>query len=321
MPFLIVMSKTTRDLLSARRTVALLALGLVPGWFFPLAVWRSSFAGGHMSLEMQTGFLVGYFILLSFLWMAGFFLAYLVIGSSGLGLISGEGDRGTLLLMVSKPISRTQILLGKYLGLVATALLLEAIVLPGCILLMWRLLDLDPETVSALLRLLPWTLLFSVLLSLVFASVSVALSVIVRSGPVRAAVFTAILLAVFVGGPVMRLGWPDTYEEYHVYWVDGGYNLGNAYSLLLDRTDTGRMTPQGQAWIGIVNGTFRGGTGLLLSAFLGSTAGFDPDIGAMPPSLERSGYVRPTVSALLLVLVAGGAFLAANGALARREVQ
>ena len=213
MPFLIVMSKTARDLLSARRTAALLALGLVPGWFFPLAVWGESFGDDRMSLEMQTGFLVGYFILLSFLWMAGFFLAYLAIGSAGLGLISGESDRGTLLLMVSRPISRTQILLGKYLGLLATALLLEAIVLPGTILLWWYLLDLDPETVSALARLLPWTLLFSALLALVFASVSVALSTLVPSGPLRAAVFTAILLAVFAGGPVMRLAWPDTSEN------------------------------------------------------------------------------------------------------------
>ena len=321
MPFLVVMTKTIRDLLTVRRTVALLALGSIPGWFFPLAVWQDKFGDGRMSLEMQTGFLVGYFILFSFLWMAGFFLAYLTIGSTGLGLISGESDRGTLLLMVSRPISRTQILLGKFLGLIATALLLEAIVLPGTILLWWYLLGIDPETVSALVRLMPWTLAFSVLLALVFSSVSVALSTLVRSGPVRAAVFTAILLAVFAGGPVLRLAWPDTYEDYKLYWVDGGYNTGNAYSLLLDRTETGRMTPQGQAWIGIFNGNFKGGSGLLLSAFVGATADFDPDIGAMPPSLERIGYIEPAVSTVMLLLIAGGAFWAANAALIRREVQ
>ena len=103
--------------------------------------------------------------------------------------------------------------------------------------------------------------------------------------------------------------------------MDAGYNTGNAYSLLLDRTETGRMTPQGQAWIGIFNGTFKGGAGLLLRAFLGATADFDPDIGAMPTSLERSDYIAPGVSTVLLLLIAGGAFWAANAALARREVQ
>ncbi|MFH1560540.1 MAG: ABC transporter permease, partial [Chloroflexota bacterium] len=139
MRFHVVMAKTIGDLMSVPRTVALVAGGLVPALFWSLVVWRETFQANTMSLEMETSSLVGFFITISFLWMAGLYLAYLMVGTSGLELVDRERDKGTLLLMVSKPISRTQFLLGKFLALVLTSLLLEAIILPGSVLLFWGL--------------------------------------------------------------------------------------------------------------------------------------------------------------------------------------
>ena len=321
MAFSVVMARTMGELLGLRRTAILLVVGLLPVWFVAYVVWRGSFQAGAMALPMQTGFLAGYFLVVSFLWLTGFYLAYLLIGTSGLELIDGERQKGTLLLMVSKPISRLQFLLGKFLALVVTSLLLEAIVLLGSILVFVLVLGIDPDTTSALWGLMPWMFLFSVLATLLFASVSIALSTLVSSNLIRSVGFMAILMVVFVAGIVLRFGWPGIYEDYRLYYMDGGYNLGNAYVMLLDQAETGRMTPQSQAWLGLTTGAYKAGAQeVLLTMFMGSAASFDPDIGAMPPSLEKSGYLSPAVSVALCLAIAAGAFTAAATGLNRKEV-
>ena len=120
---LIVMEKTIRELMSLRRLAVVFIAGLAPAIFFGAAIWRESYRSGIMSLEMQTHSLVGYFMLISFMWIAGVYIAY-VITASGMDFISKEEEGGTLLLMVSKTISRFQFILGKILALLVTTLLL-----------------------------------------------------------------------------------------------------------------------------------------------------------------------------------------------------
>lgn len=109
----IVMNKTISELMSLKRLAAGLLIGLAPAILFGF-VWRESFSWGTMSLEMQMRSMVGYFILISFVWIVGAFIAYVII-TSGIDTISKEEEDGTLLLMVSKPISRFQFILGKFL--------------------------------------------------------------------------------------------------------------------------------------------------------------------------------------------------------------
>ena len=320
MRFHVVMGKALNDLLGLRRTAIVIAGGLLPAVFFSLVIWSETFKSGTMSLEMQTSFFVGYFIIISFFWMTGFYLAYMLVGTSGLNLVDRERAEGTLLLMVSKPISRTQLLLGKFLALVVSTLLLQAIILPGSVLVFWALLGLDVDTVAAALKLLPWIFLFSILVTLVFGAISMALSTVVGSDMVRSIVFIVILVGVFAAGPVWRGVSSTTYNSYYAYYIDGSYNLGNAYVLLLEQGETGRMSPTTQGWLGIATGTYEAGTDVLLAAFLGGQA-FDPDIGAMPSSLEKSAHIPPMLSIGLLIVMALAALGAANFALNRKEVQ
>ncbi len=321
MRFHVVMLKTMGDLMGLRRTVGLIAGGLLLPVFMCLVDWQETFRSGTMSLDMQTSFLAGYFVLITFLWMAGFYLAYLLVGTSGLGLIDREKEKGTLLLMVSKPISRTQFLLGKFLALVLTTLLLEAIILVGSVIVFWIMLGLDPDTVSALLELLPWMLLFSLLVTLVFASLSVALSALGGSDVARSIAFLALLVFVFAAGPVMRMNYPDIYKDYYLYYLDGGYNLSNAYVLLLDQVETDRLTPQAQAYLGIATGAYQSAAEVLMAELMGGGGVTDPEIGAMPPSLERTTHIIPGVSIGLILAIAAAGFWSARMAFNRKEVQ
>jgi hypothetical protein len=80
------------------------------------------------------------------------------------------------------------------------------------------------------------------------------------------------------------------------------------------------MTPHGQAIFGITTGTFSGGSGVLLSSFLGAPADIDRDLGAAPPFLERAEHVPWYLSMMFLLAVAAAALFGANRSLLRREI-
>ncbi len=321
----IVMEKTVQELMSLKRTVGILIGGLVPVAIFALLRLRGIFGVGNLSLEMQTHYLLGYFIILSFAIITGY-IGYLVVAGTGQELVSKEEKRGTLLLMVSKPISRFQFLLGKYLGLVFTSLLYVLTILLGSILIFWGILGLDPDIVAAALCLVPWIFLLSILVVPLFASISLVLSTLVKSDRIRGTFLMLIIMLVLGAGSSVRMLWPDVYENYHIYCLDGTYNLGNSYLLLLNQANNTRMIPQTQALLGMATGTYKAEPMTALAMLSGaseiaSTTLLDPDIGSMPPSLEKTAYLNPLISIALCLLAAGATFGIANVTLDRKEVQ
>lgn len=315
----IVMEKTVRELMSLRRLAVAIIAGLVPPVLAAL-VWRESFLPGLMSLEMQAGTLVGYFLLISYIWIGGLYIAG-VITISGIDLVSREEDEGTLLLMVSKPISRFQFILGKSLALLATTLLLELVVLFGSIVVFWGILGLDQEIVGAVVGLVPWVFLYSIMVAILFVTLTVAMSVLSKSRALKSVLTMLLVILIFGVGPIFRIAWPSTYENSRLYYVDPGYHLGNAFVSISNQTERGTMTPQIQAFLGIFTGAYTVGIGeAVLVMFTGSSESFDPDIGAMPPSLERADYVAPVLSVLLSLVVSAAALGATKVAMERKEV-
>ena len=59
---------------------------------------------------------------------------------------------------------------------------------------------------------------------------------------------------------------------------------------------------------------------MMLVMFTGSSESFDPDIRAMPPSLERTDYLNPLVSVLLCLAVSAAALGGTKVAIERKEV-
>lgn len=317
---IIVMEKTIRELMSLRRLAVVIVAGLAPAILFGAGVWRESFRSGLMSLEMQTHTLVGYFLLISFVWIAGLYIAF-VITISGSDFVSREEEEGTLLLMVSKPIGRFQFILGKSLALLVTTLLFELVVLFGSIAVLWGFLGLDPEIVQTLVGLVPWIFLYSIIVAILFVALTTAMSALFKSRPLKTILTMLLVMLIFGVGPILRIGWPSIYENYHLHYADPGYHLGNAYVSISNQTERGTMTPQIQAYLGIFTGTYKAGIEeTILQMFTGSSESFDPDIGAMPPSLERADYLAPLLSVLLSLVASAAALEAAKVAIARKEV-
>ena len=316
---IIVMNKTISELMSLRRLGASLFIGLAPAILFGF-VWRENLPVGTMSLEMQMRSMVGYFMLISFVWIVGAFIAYVII-TSGIDSVSKEEESGTLLLMVSKPISRFQFILGKFLGLLLTTLLLEIVILFGSIFIFWLTLGLDPETVGALLSVAFWIFLYSIIVAILFDALAIAMSTLFKGQMLKITLSILLVMLIFVFGLVLRSIWPNTYEKYHLGYIDPGYHLGNIYVSAVEQVESGRITPQTQAYMGLINGTYSAGIEeAVLVMFLGSSQSFDPDIGAMPPSLERTNYLSPLISVLLCLVVSAGAMWVAKIAVEKKEV-
>ena len=317
---IIVMEKTVREMMSLRRLVVVIIAGLIPAIFCGAAIWRESFRSGTMSLEMQTHTLVGYFLVFSFIWIAGFYIAYMII-TSGMDFVSKEEEGGTLLLMVSKPIGRFQFILGKFLALLITTLLIELVVLFGSAILFWAFLDLDPESVRSLMGLVFWIFLYSVLVAILFDALTIAISTLFKGRMLKIVLAMFLVILVFGVGPILRMVWPSTYENSHLYYVDPGYHLGNTYVSISGQAISGRMTPQSQAYLGIFTGTYKGEMEeMMLAMFTGSSESFDPDIRAMPPSLERTDYLNPLISVLLFLVISAVALGVAKVTIERKEV-
>ncbi|MFC1999582.1 ABC transporter permease subunit [Chloroflexota bacterium] len=307
MRFQVVFWKTLVDLLSLKRTIALVLIGISFPVIFSL-VWRIELTGTPMSLDMQTHYIIDNLTVLSFMWIAGLFLA-ITVAATAAGFIAKEDTDGTLLLMVSKPINRFEIVLGKFLALVANAMILQIIILLLSALIFWIVLPMDPETFGSVLGLLPWLLLYSLLVTIAFGGISTALSTLMRSRVKITLVVMILIMLVFFVGIIPRVAFRTTYEDYHLYYGDLSYHLGNTYTMLIDQAESGQMMPQNQPFMTIFAGTYKG-----------MEESFDPDIGAMPPSLELTNYVGSGVSVTIWVVISVLALGLAMWAVEKKEV-
>ncbi len=310
MGFRAVVRKTLIDLTGWKRTLTLLILGL----FLPVLLcifWRFELQKSGLSPDMETFFLLKRFIGIAFVWTAGFFLSFTVVTSAA-GAISKESNDGTLLTLVSKPIARRQIVLGKFVGIVLHALLMVTVILLIEAIVFWFVLPVEAPTYWALLKAIPWVILYSLLVILVFASISLALSSLIDNQVVTTVLACGVILFVFLFGPISGMMFrmkSISYENNHMYMIDGCYQLGNAFAPALEQALGGKMLPaQELGEIAYFSGIFKGGR-------LGESYG-----GEYQYPGELANYVTPAVSAILLMVLTAGALTVAVVTTERKDV-
>jgi len=301
MRFHVIALKTMEDMFSLRRTLLfLIVIAIVPFLGF------ASFAGGapggsggdmfsSTTFAMQNQMVVGFFIVLAFMWIGGIPLVLLASVTCG-DFISKEDQDGTLLLLVSKPVRRYEIIIGKFLAFMLNAMLLEAAALLVSLLTITSLMQIDVYIFNNLLSILPYMFLYSVFVAFIFGCIATSLSSLFKSRIKTIMILVSITILIFFGFMVMR-GWLiafGAYETYSLNYVDVNYHLGNSYLFFIDSSGF-RMMP-------IYQGMMGGFTGTYDAADIGKL--FDRDMGALPPSLEPKSYNTPAVSILIWTCIA-----------------
>ena len=239
-----IFTKSLIDLGKARKTAILMLLGVLVPVGYAVAM-RPALLGSGGAIDAQTENIVSSFITISFIWTAGIFLAT-VVSASGAASISNEVIRGTMLTLVSKPIRRWQIVIAKLAALAAYALLLEGSILILSSLLLCAVLGVSFPVLAGVFGLVPWLLLYSLVVILVFACLSVA-SAAVLQGQIRTmVVLGTIILIVFFSGALLSASGIDrqAYKNHHVYIIDPSYHLGTIFLPVLEQA-RGGMPPAG----------------------------------------------------------------------------
>jgi len=153
MMFHAIMIKTLKDMFSIRRSILfIIAVMIVP--IIGSGIFNENSQVSLMTLAMQDQMVVGFFIIISFIWIAGIPLVMLAGVTCG-DFISKEDADGTLLLLVSKPVRRYEIIIGKFLAFMLSAVLLEAIALLLSALLISGVMESDVYIFSNMLGLIP----------------------------------------------------------------------------------------------------------------------------------------------------------------------
>lgn len=312
MRFHTVTFKTLEDLFSIRRSILFLIAVLIAPVFVSLAVSGDNvFSFGTMTMATQVQMVNMLYIMLVFIWVAGIPMVLLASITCG-DFVSKEEQDGTLLLLISKPVRRYEIVLGKFLAFVANMLILQSLAIFLTPLILYSLLPIDPFVLDSMAGLAPAMIFYSIFVSLVFGALATGLSCISRSRMKTIIILVSMTIAVFFGFMVFR-GWMDAanlYEPYGV-WMDVNYHLGNSYMLFLDSTGY-RMTPPLQSVLGGFTGVFDATDPSKL---------YDKDLGAMYTSLTPKDYASPAASLVLWLGLAFVALIAGLFRFQKREIQ
>lgn len=307
--FHIVTIKTLREISTVRRVIPILGftLGFPILIFFILSIPPNVGATlSQRSLETQFRVVKEFFLLFSFIWISGISLA-LITGTTTAGFVAKESSERTLIILISKPIRRWEILLGKFIGFLIVGIIIQVVALISAAYSMPLLFSLDAVVLEMLLSLALFTIPYAVFIMMLFGTIGMALSAIFNS-PEKASTGPFLLvILVYFGFFIIRTVASGMYEDYQFYHLDLGYHLGNIFIMFL--TSSGiTLPPSTQQIFGIFTGVYK------------LTGVVDRDQGIASPSLPLTPYYTPLMSLAVWLAISIGLLFAGIFFLEKKEV-
>lgn len=254
---------------------------------------------GSLHLYAQEQHLTEAFVQLAFVWGAGI-PAMVIVAVLGATAIARERQQGTLQILLSKPVSRRSVLLGKAGAIVVftLSLMIVGLLISGSALLVAG--DISPAAVSgSIFAMLPGSLLYALVVAVILGGIATLIATL--TGRLLWAVLgTLVLPAAFFGSIFIRLLAPTPlYEQYFLYIIDISYHFGNLFVLVNDLIGT-TFSPSTQQALDTLTGTYDT-----------AGSGIDPLVGGMAGSVPLAGYVPTVVSAGILLAVGIAALVGA----------
>lgn len=245
---------------------------------------------------------------LSFVWLVAF--PMVVVAVLAATVVAGEAERGTLRILLSKPVRRWEPLVGKFLGIVVFGLLTTvAGLLVGAAVLSVATGVSSMALGGGIGTLLPGTVLYALFVVVAVAALGTLLGVLSGSR-LKTMLGTTLVPVLFFAFTFLRfLPAEDLYERYFLYVPDLSYHLGNVY-LTLQGVVGPEFNPETQEAFATVSGVYDAGT-----------AWRDPLLGGIVGSVPLSGYVSPTVSVAVVVVTSAALFAVAVVRFDRMDVQ
>ncbi len=243
----------------------------------------------------------------AFFWTLG--IAYTsIIGTSGSHLIAEEVSSGTMLILVSKPISRIKIFLGKYLAVIFFGMLISFI---SIFTIGWSGVLIKSGNIDHFISLVPFLTalyLYSVFIVFLFTSITMAFSSIFKKSRTASMIVLILIIFSFLAFMIIRTLTGALYGTFQIYHFDLGYHLGNVFVLFIE---TLNAIPPSAAWLmffGQITGVYS------------LTSTIDPDQGINLGGLDKTNYYLPIFSLLIWILIAALLLFFGIWSLKRREI-
>jgi ABC-type transport system involved in multi-copper enzyme maturation permease subunit len=259
-------------------------------------------------VDIQALMLRDILFFVTYFWVAGivlaFFASWIVTD-----FVAGEVSRGTLLSLISKPIHRWEVILGKFIAYIIFITIMETIAIFITIYVLVTVSGSHLSVIGELVQYIPILLAFSLFVALVFGTIPLALSSISKSRVLVMIVMAALVIAMYLGFYIIRSGFSDFYVDYQLYHFDLGYHMGNIFVSFTDAANI-HLTPTFQEQMGLFAGTHDLDVSLA-----------EPDQGFQLPSIPLNNYYSQLSSWLIWILIPIGLTALAVFKLNRKEVQ
>lgn len=259
-------------------------------------------------LDIQALMLRDSLFFLTYIWLGGILLAFFATWTIS-DFVAGQDNRGTLLSLITKPIHRWEVILGKYLAYMIFIALIEVIALFITIYVLVTVSGSHLSVIWGLTKYIPILLLYCMFVALVFGTIPLVLSTVSRSRVLVVIITAGIVIVMFLGFYIIRSGSSNYYEDSHLYNLDLGYHLGNVFMSFAGAGNI-QLTPTFQEQMGLFAGTHD----------LGVSLG-ESDQGFQLASIPLTNYYPKLVSWILWTLIPIGLTVLSVFKLKKKEVQ
>lgn len=234
---------------------------------------------------------------LAFVWLVTFPMVFVAILSAV--IIAGEAEKGTLVILLSKPVRRWEPLLGKVVGifLYGTLVMVAGLLIGATTIYVLSGVSADALSAS-IISLLPGAIVYAAFVCAFVTAVGTVVAVLTQSR-LKTAILTALVPVLFFAFIFVRLlPVGDLYEDFFLYLVDLNYHFGNVYVAIQSGVGVD-FNPATEQSFDFVSGVYDVGG-----------AWEDPLLDGMASTVPLAGHV-PTVVSSLMILVLSVVFLAA----------
>ena len=293
----LIFRRTFQDLMSIKRVLPYIFLSVIfPFIFTSVAAGDLSSPLSNFNINYQITTLSSYFVFYAFFWNAGILL-WMFCGITASTFISGEENNGTLVFLLTKPITRTALFFGKFLGYFVNMAILQFFSLFLGLTLTASLFQTSMAVFAQTLIFLIPTYLFGLLMITVVGIIFGFLSIVNRKAVINILILMLLIIMIYFIGIIFRFGIPSYYENWRLYLVDIGYNLSIIFTAILKPFGFD-PNPFYQTSFGLFFGTYVNQF-TDISAFLSAS---DTDQG-LTFILPETGYINPIISIVVLIAI------------------
>jgi len=217
-------------------------------------VLKQEIFGKEMAPQIQQSFTIGIFYILIFMWVLGIpFL--IIISTKGISLIANEFQEGTMSLLVSTKLSRIKIVLYKWLAIFLSLILLGILAIFENLSILYLISGMNDIILNQLIQTVPSLLMYLLFIGFVFSSISILLSLIIKSKVIAIIVMITIIILIFLIIPLFKNFLIGYYENYYLYLIDLNYHLSMIYYYFISQNNV-ELTPSIQITFGTFIGIF-----------------------------------------------------------------